>query len=307
MEMYSKYTLPLDFIENDNIDGYDNNGTFTVKGGMFRQQSKADDYQPYDMHIGEQRPLNSEYGNAFMQKKWTDSNSSIPEKPLVFKQNDLYELYPQSMANTAGIYKVAQNSFMDTKMDVRDPEVNYSLYGDGFSKEFIDEMINDREFNNILNEYIIPNEGGLVDRPNDRGKLTKFGISKNTYKDEDISNLTRERSNAIIYRDFYKWNGLNKLPYPIRGFVVDYGMPTSPLNAIKTVHRVLDLPPGGNIIGSATLENLKNFSQKDYEDFLVKYKRNMEDYYKNIVLKDETQAENLKGWLNRVNRAHIAR
>ena len=50
---------------------------------------------------------------------------------------------------------------------------------------------------------------------------TNYSISHNTYPDEDIKNLTRERANAIIYRDFYKWNGLNKLPYKVRGFVVD--------------------------------------------------------------------------------------
>ena len=185
--------------------------------------------------------------------------------------------------------------------------VDYSKYGEDFSKEFIDEMLADTEYQQILNNYIIPNEGGYSNRNNDRGGITNFGISHNTYPDEDIKNLTRERANAIIYRDFYKWNGLNKLPYKVRGFVVDYGMPTSPLNAIRTTHRVLNLPPNGTIIGNDTLNKFNNFSNIDYEHFLENYKKEMKKYYNNIVEKDKSQYENLNGWLNRANNAHLAK
>ena len=168
-------------------------------------------------------------------------------------------------------------------------------------------MLNDAEFQKILNEYIIPNEGGYSNRLNDRGKKTNYGISQKTYYNEDIPNLTRERANTIIYRDFYDWNGLNKLPYPIRGFVVDYGMPTSPLNAIQTVHKVIGLPPNGNIIGKDTLGKLENYTEDDYNNFLNNYRKEMYKYYYDLVEKDATQKENLRGWLNRADRAHLAR
>ena len=189
----------------------------------------------------------------------------------------------------------------------KDDEVDYSLYGEGFTKEFIDQMLNDDEFQRILNEYIIPNEGGFSDRINDRGGKTKYGISYRTYPDEDINNLTRERANAIIYRDFYKWNGMDKLPYCIKGFVVDYGMTTSPLNAIRTVHKILNLPPNGTIIGFSTINKLSKFSEADYENFLNQYKVEMNNYYNSIVKKDPSQRSNIKGWINRANRAHLAK
>ena len=202
----------------------------------------------------------------------------------------------------------AQNNQAGTLTDANNAKpIDYSLYGEGFSKEFIDKMEGDEEFQKILHEYLIPNEGGYADRLNDRGKKTKYGISQKTYPDEDIKNLTRERANAILYRDFYNWNGLNKLPYPIRGFVVDYGLPTSPLNAIRTVHKVLDLPPNGNIIGSSTMGELENFSDNDYSNFLNNYQKEMHKYYHGLVEKDPTQKENLNGWLNRANGAHLAK
>ena len=39
-----------------------------------------------------------------------------------------------------------------------------------------------------------------------------WGFLKLRIKKEDVKNMTRERANAIFYRDYYKWNGLNKLP-----------------------------------------------------------------------------------------------
>ena len=56
--------------------------------------------------------------------------------------------------------------------------IDYSLYGDGFSKEFIDRMENDAEFQRALKEYAIPNEGGYVNDENDPGGETNMGISK---------------------------------------------------------------------------------------------------------------------------------
>lgn len=78
---------------------------------------------------------------------------------------------------------------------------------------------------------------------------------------EDIKNLTRERVNAIFYKNYYKWNGLNKLPYQIRGAVVDFGVVSNPITAIKTTHRVLGIPEG-NIIGTTTLDKFKFFFYK---------------------------------------------
>lgn len=72
------------------------------------------------------------------------------------------------------------------------------------------------------------------------------------------------------------------------------------------MHQTLGIPKG-NIIGNTTLNKLNGYSSHDYENFLNAYKRNMINHYNGIVDNDETQRENLKGWLNRANRVHLAK
>lgn len=46
-------------------------------------------------------------------------------------------------------------------------------------------------------------EGGYVNDPDDPGGETKYGISKRSYPDEDIANLTIERAYFLAKRDYW--------------------------------------------------------------------------------------------------------
>jgi lysozyme family protein len=52
-------------------------------------------------------------------------------------------------------------------------------------------------------DLVLRHEGGLVNDPQDPGGLTNFGISKKSYPDLDISNLTRAQAGSIYQRDFW--------------------------------------------------------------------------------------------------------
>ena len=186
------------------------------------------------------------------------------------------------MANDDMVYKVAQNNLSNIGPNVginTSNKIDYSLYGDGFSKEFIDQMINNKEYQKALQEYAIPNEGGYVDNPKDPGGETNMGISKRYHPNKDIKNLTRERANALLFKKVWNWNGINTLPSEIRGFVFDHGIRTSPQNAIETTHQALNIDPVGDIIGKMTLSRLKNI---DYDDFLHRY----QEIVKNRISKE---------------------
>ena len=53
-------------------------------------------------------------------------------------------------------------------------------------------------------DRLISNEGGYVNNPADPGGETNWGISKRSYPDVDIANLTREGAKAIYLRDFWQ-------------------------------------------------------------------------------------------------------
>lgn len=53
---------------------------------------------------------------------------------------------------------------------------------------------------------ILRNEGGYVNNPTDPGGETNFGISKRSFPDVDIKNLTQEKAVAIYRSSF--WGGL---------------------------------------------------------------------------------------------------
>ena len=60
--------------------------------------------------------------------------------------------------------------------------------------------------------HILNFEGGLSNHTNDRGGTTKFGISKKSYPNLDISNLTLEQAKDIYKRDYWQ-------PYPYKDIV----------------------------------------------------------------------------------------
>lgn len=188
----------------------------------------------------------------------------------------------------------------EEEISPRNNTIDYSRYGKGYSRKFIDTMLQDKIFQRALNEYIIPNEGGYVNDPDDPGKETNMGISKRYHPDEDIKNLTRERSNAKYYKEYWNWNGLNKLPPEIIGFVFDHGARTSPQHAIETTHQVLGISsPHANIIGEETLNKLKSMG---YNEFLNKYKE--------LVHKQDKGNKKYKkfgrGWSRRTNGYHLS-
>lgn len=53
-----------------------------------------------------------------------------------------------------------------------------------------------------LLDHILRVEGGYVDHPDDPGGETKYGISKRSYPNVDIKNLTEQDARRIYTRDF---------------------------------------------------------------------------------------------------------
>src|SRR5882724_9263143 len=62
---------------------------------------------------------------------------------------------------------------------------------------------------NIAIKVVLANEGGYVNNPADPGGETNFGISKRSYPNVDIKNLTRDSAAEIYRHDYWLYGDLN--------------------------------------------------------------------------------------------------
>ena len=75
-------------------------------------------------------------------------------------------------------------------------------------------------FDRIM-EFILKQEGGYINDIDDPGGETNFGISKSSFPNEDIKNMTQERAKEI-HRSLY-WNAIkgDNLTWPIDLYAMD--------------------------------------------------------------------------------------
>ena len=234
-------------------------------------------------------------------------NAEIPIKrrnPQTGEMEDVYFYYDDDREELVELPSVSRASSYNHQTmafaQAMPEEIDYTRYGNDIPRELIDRMNADDRFWNVMNRYTIPSEGGYSNRPTDHGGETNFGISSRTYPREDIQNMTRERANALLYRDYWNYNGIKTLPDDVVGIVFESAVNRGGPATIKDVHRTLGINPPGEIIGRTTHERLRGM---DHERFRRGFADHMRTHYLNRVEEEPSQEEYLDGWLNRVNRA----
>ena len=96
-----------------------------------------------------------------------------------------------------------------------------------FTKPFIEKAVpvkdadRNNRFNRVIAEEILKAEGGYVNNPKDPGGETKYGISKRSYPDLDIKNITKEQALKIYYQDYYKGSGAITQPLGLDVYFFD--------------------------------------------------------------------------------------
>jgi lysozyme family protein len=93
---------------------------------------------------------------------------------------------------------------------------------------------------------LLGNEGGYSNDPTDPGGETNWGISKRSYPDVDIRNLTKAQAKEIYLRDF--WNPVDavNLPSSIVYQLFDFAVNSSPNTAIRHFQRALGVADDGH-------------------------------------------------------------
>lgn len=161
-------------------------------------------------------------------------------------------------------------------------------------------MREDELFNHVI-DVILSNEGGYNNNSNDKGGLTKFGISSRSYPDVDIANLTKIEAENIYKKDFwdkYLYKKIRNLEIATKFF--DLAVNMGHHWACVLVQRALRAS-GKNVVedgdfGPKTLDAINNV---DSTDLLAALKSEAAGYYRTLAAIDKQDKVFLKGWLNR--------
>ena len=92
-------------------------------------------------------------------------------------------------------------------------------------------------------DRLMGNEGGYVNNPADPGGETQWGISKRSYPNIDIKNLTREQAKAIYLKDF--WLIVDADP-AIKFQVFDFAVNSGVQTAIRKLQAAVGVADDGH-------------------------------------------------------------
>lgn len=122
-------------------------------------------------------------------------------------------------------------------------------------------------------------EKGYVNDPDDDGKETKFGISRNAYPDEDIKNMTLARAKELYRSDYYVPMGIDEIEDERLAWqVFDYGVNAGVPRALYLLKDVLKMD--------------------DYDEY-INYVGERVKYYLELSIRKPKNKKFLKGWVLR--------
>lgn len=196
------------------------------------------------------------------------------------------------------IQSSVHNTAYSTYNHTDEKPVDYSLYGKGFSQQFINQMLNDTRFQRAMNTRTRINEGKYSNHPNDRGGETNFGITARYYPTENIKELTPERASAILYRDYWLRPNIYQLPDEFSDIVFDNSVVQGQPTAIMNLQKALNIKADG-ILGPQTFEALKNSNYTAIKHNFIANVHKIEDAY---IKNDPSQKVFENGHRNRYNR-----
>lgn len=156
----------------------------------------------------------------------------------------------------------------------------------------------------VFDKEILEIEGGYDNDPNDAGGETKYGISKRSYPNEDIKNLTPERAIEIYTRDFWNPNNLSGIQDQttaniIFRFIVNAGKQTGVELLQTSLNTFVPIIPSikvDGVLGAKTLQAINNIRTIRLQDTL---RVNICRYYLRLVKRKPSQKKYFQGWIDR--------
>ncbi|MDY7537690.1 glycosyl hydrolase 108 family protein [Undibacterium sp. RTI2.1] len=109
---------------------------------------------------------------------------------------------------------------------------------------------------------LLKSEGGYTSNPNDPGGETNWGISKRSYPNLNIKDLTRDQAVALYKRDFWDRLKLENLPLGVAYQILDFAVNSGAGVAIRTLQKAIGVADDG-VIGDHTMAAFKAIEPHD--------------------------------------------
>ncbi|MGE4259158.1 MAG: glycoside hydrolase family 108 protein [Candidatus Babeliales bacterium] len=111
-------------------------------------------------------------------------------------------------------------------------------------------------------DRVLGHEGGYVNDPADPGGETKWGISKRSYPNLNIKDLTREDAVAIYHRDFWAPLKADRFHDGVAYQLLDSAVNSGVTQSIRFMQRALGVADDG-IFGPVSLGASEKMSETD--------------------------------------------
>ncbi|NLT52857.1 MAG: peptidoglycan-binding protein [Ignavibacteria bacterium] len=157
-------------------------------------------------------------------------------------------------------------------------------------------MTKDKRFNDFI-ERLLKYEGGYVNDPSDPGGETNFGISKRSYPELDIRNLTKNQAGEIYFRDYYQRMEIARFVNDrIAWQVFDFGVNAGCARSALTLQKIVGAWPDG-VIGVKTISKADTYS--GVTPLHIVFIAERVKHYLSLCEKKESNHRFLKGWILR--------
>jgi lysozyme family protein len=137
-------------------------------------------------------------------------------------------------------------------------------------------------------------EGVYSDDPDDPGRLTRWGISQRWHPELDVSKLDRQRAIDLLWSDYWRPAGCERLPWPLCAAIFDHAVHSGCPSAVRALQRASGAT-GDGIFGPLTLTCALTAFQRDPEKLLTAILRRRAE-----ELVQENRPKYLPGWLWRL-------
>jgi lysozyme family protein len=162
-------------------------------------------------------------------------------------------------------------------------------------------MLTDQKFQTAI-LVVLRHEGGYVNDPNDAGGETKYGISKRSYPNVDIKNLTVEQATEIYYNDWWNRLGYGRInDADLATKIFDTSVNIGPSRTHKMLQRCLKANGFPEIVDDGGLgpKSYTAINACDAKVLLDAFREAQANYYRALVAEKPQNQKFLRGWLIR--------